>query len=115
MCKNINFILFYRDICTICRRVKNVNPRMKVAFFKKIGPIATFIIILLLFELKKYAICLICQESIAMMKEYNLKLHYGAGTRLSTIEPENRCDVAILYRRILLLTNRIHLNVNVYK
>jgi len=87
---------------------------------------------------KKSATCRRCFEPASVHIATDALVHSAAGTRLSTIdlfhnpiehgwnqtmgtqkkpqnnmiEHENRCDVAVLYRRILLLKNKIHLNVN---
>jgi hypothetical protein len=54
-------------------------------------------------QVKEKAICLICQESIVVMKEYNLKRHYGTKyvAKYDMIEGQLRIDkLALLMKNI---------------
>ncbi|XP_060881678.1 general transcription factor II-I repeat domain-containing protein 2B-like [Metopolophium dirhodum] len=54
-------------------------------------------------QVKEKAICLICQESIAVMKEYNLKRHYGTkhAAKYDMIQGQLRIDkFALLMKNI---------------
>ena len=54
-------------------------------------------------QVKEKAICLICQESIAVMKEYNLKRHYGTkhAAKYDMIQGQLRIDkLALLMKNI---------------
>jgi len=54
-------------------------------------------------QVKEKAICLICQESIAVMKEYNLKRHYGTkhAAKYVMIQGQLRIDkLALLMKNI---------------
>jgi hypothetical protein len=54
-------------------------------------------------QIKKKAICLICQESIAAMKEYNLKRHYNTkhAAKYDMIQGQLRIDkLALLMKNI---------------
>ena len=71
---------------------------MKIAFFKKNHPITIFFI-----QVIGKAICLICQKSIAVMKEYNLKRHYGTkyAAKYDMIQGQLRIDkLALLMKNI---------------
>jgi hypothetical protein len=62
---------------------------MKIAFFKNNG-----LIIIFLIQVKENAVCLICQEFIAMMKEYNTKINYGTkhAAKYEVIQGQLRID-----------------------